>query len=572
VIYFKAIRWKNLLSTGNEFTEIVLDKSQTTLIVGENGAGKSTFLEALTFSLFGKPFRKVNKPQLVNSMNRKNMVVEVEFSIGPNFYKIVRGLKPNIFEIYQNGSLIDQSAESRDYQEVLEKQILKVNYKSFCQVVVLGSASYVPFMQLPTGQRREIIEDLLDLQVFTSMNALLKDRVYFNSERVRTAENEKKLVMEKIKLVKRHSAERAESDRKLIEDREQTIESTQKQIDDSLIKKQELLREIEDLFVKMGDENTATTSVRKINRLKQELELKVESLNKDVKFFADNTTCPTCSQEIDPQFRENHVHEKKDKVKQIQDSMPELQKKLSEAQSILDEAVKIRRSANDLKLKVATIDSQVQTYKDYIARTQREIDDIKNRVPVKGEDDLQSLENKQVELESQLRDLMDNAAVLNLTGLMLKDGGIKSKIVKQYVPIMNKFINKYLSALDFFVNFELDENFEETIKSRHRDEFSYESFSEGEKMRLNLAILFAWRAVAKLRNSINTNILVLDEVFDSSLDVNGTDEFMKMLNGLTSDTNTFIISHKTDSLTDKFENILRFTKHKNFSKLSKLIA
>ena len=567
MIRFHKIRWKNLLSTGNAFTEIQLDKAQTTLVVGENGAGKSTFLEAITFSLFGKPFRKVNKPQLVNSMTRKNLVVEVEFSIGPNSYKIVRGLKPNLFEIYQNGSLVDQSAESRDYQEVLEKQILKVNYKSFCQVVVLGSASYVPFMQLPTGQRREIIEDLLDLQVFTSMNALLKDRVYFNNERVRTAENEKRLVTEKIKLVRKHSAERAESDRKLVEDREQAIETTQMQVDDALAKKQDLLSQIEELFTKVGDENTAATSVRKINRLKQELELRVESLNKDVKFLVDNTTCPTCAQEIDPKFRDSHVHEKQDKARQIQDSMPDLVRKLDDAQAVLDEAVNIRKSANELKLKVSTLDSQIKTYRDYIARTQVEIDSIKNRVPVQGEDDLPSLESKQSELEKELRTLMDDAAVFNLTGLMLKDGGIKSKIVKQYVPIMNKLINKYLSALDFFVNFELDESFEETIKSRYRDDFSYESFSEGEKMRLNLAILFAWRAIAKLRNSINTNILVLDEVFDSSLDVNGTDEFMKMLNGLTADTNTFIISHKTDSLTDKFQNILRFTKHNNFSKM-----
>ena len=318
-------------------------------------------------------------------------------------------------------------------------------------MVVLGSVSYVPFMQLPTGQRREIIEDLLDLQVFTSMNALLKDRVYFNNERVRTAENEKRLVTEKIKLVRKHSAERAESDRKLVEDREQAIETTQMQVDDALAKKQDLLSQIEELFTKVGDENTAATSVRKINRLKQELELRVESLNKDVKFLVDNTTCPTCAQEIDPKFRENHVHEKQDKARQIQDSMPDLVRKLDDAQAVLDEAVNIRKSANELKLKVSTLDSQIKTYRDYIARTQVEIDSIKNRVPVQGEDDLPSLESKQSELEKELRTLMDDAAVFNLTGLMLKDGGIKSKIVKQYVPIMNKLINKYLSALDFFV-------------------------------------------------------------------------------------------------------------------------
>jgi DNA repair exonuclease SbcCD ATPase subunit len=566
-IHFKYIRWKNLLSTGNEFTEIQLDRAQTTLIVGENGAGKSTFLEALTFSLFGKPFRKVNKPQLVNSMTRKNLVVEVEFSIGPNSYKIARGLKPNLFEIYQNGSLVDQSAESRDYQEVLEKQILKVNYKSFCQVVVLGSASYVPFMQLPAGQRREIIEDLLDLQVFTSMNALLKDRVYFNSERVRTTEIDKKLMAEKIKLVRKHSDERAESDRKLIEDREQAIESTQKQVDEALAKKESLLKDVEDLFAKMGDENAAVVSVRKINRLKQELELRVESLNKDVKFLVDNTTCPTCAQEIDPKFRESHVHEKQGRAQQINESMPDLTKKLADAQAVLDEAVNIRKSVNELKLKVSTLDSQVKTYRDYIARTQTEIDSIKNRVPVKSDDDLPSLEKKQSDLELQLRTLMDDAAVLNLAGLMLKDGGIKSKIVKQYVPIMNKFINSYLAKMDFFCEFYIDENFEEIIKSRYRDEFSYESFSEGEKLRIDLALLFTWRAVAKLRNSINTNLLILDEVLDSSLDQNGADEFLKLIKSMIDGNNTFIISHKTDQVSDHFSSIIKFTKHRNFSRI-----
>lgn len=568
MIKFKTIRWKNLLSTGNEFTEIQLDKSQTTLIVGENGAGKSTFLEALTFSLFGKPFRKINKPQLVNSMTRKNMVVEVEFSVGINSYKVVRGLKPGVFEIYMNGTMMNQSAESRDYQEVLEKQILKVNYKSFCQVVVLGSASYVPFMQLPTGQRREIIEDLLDLQVFTIMNNLLKDKVYFNNEHVRSADTDRKLLTEKIKLVKKHSAEREEDDRKVIEDREQAIETTQKQIDDANAKRVELGKQAEVMILSMGDERAAMASVRKIGKLKQELELKVESLNEDVEFLSKNTTCPTCAQEIDPEFRESHVHEKHSKIEKINQSMPDLIRKMDEAQAVVDNVAEVKNKISDIRLKISTLDSQIRTYEDYIARTRREIDDIKNRPRKAGSDNVEELQEQLHEVEKNLTSLMEESEVLNLTGLMLKDGGIKSKIVKQYVPIMNRFINKYLSALDFFVQFEIDENFEETIKSRGRDDFSYESFSEGEKMRLNLAILFAWRAIAKLRNSINTNILVLDEVFDSSLDVNGTDEFMKMLNGLTADTNTFIISHKTDAMIDKFETVLKFTKVKNFSKLA----
>lgn len=567
MIKFKCIRWKNLLSTGNDFTEIQLDKSQTTLVVGENGAGKSTFLEALTYSLFGKPFRKINKPQLINSMNRKGLVVEVEFNVSGNSYKVVRGMKPNLFEIYMNGNLMNQSADNKDYQEVLEKQILKVNYKSFCQVVVLGSASYVPFMQLPTGQRREIIEDLLDLQVFTIMNGLLKDKMYFNAEDIKSTESHKILLSEKIKLVKKHSAEREEDDRRIIEDREHAIETTREQIKDVKKKRENFIKEIEVLMFNMGDDRVAAGNVRKINKIKQELELKVDSLNYDVNFLSENTTCPTCTQEIDPEFRKAHVHEKQEKIQKINDAMPDLIKKLDDAQATLDSIAETRNKINDIRLKISTIDTQVKTYDDYIKRTEREIEDIRNRPRNSSGENLESLQEELHETEKKLTELMQDSEVLNLTGLMLKDGGIKSKIVKQYVPIMNKFINKYLAALDFFVQFELDENFQETIKSRFRDDFSYESFSEGEKMRLNLAILFAWRSIAKLRNSINTNILVLDEVFDSSLDINGTDEFMKMLNELTGDTNTFIISHKTDAMIDKFETVLKFTKVKNFSKL-----
>jgi len=567
MIKFKCIRWKNMLSTGNMFTEIQLDKSQTTLIVGENGAGKSTFLEALTYSLFGKPFRKINKPQLVNSINRKNMVVEVEFDVSGNSYRVVRGMKPNVFEIYMNGTLMNQSAENKDYQDILERQILKVNYKSFCQVVVLGSASYVPFMQLPTGQRREIIEDLLDLQVFTIMNGLLKDKIYFNNEAIRNTENNRRILDEKIKLVKKHSAEREEDDRRLIEDREQAIASTQKQIDDAKAKRADLVVKIEALILSLDSKNEAVDNYKKFNRVKQELEIKIKNLNEEVEFLSKNTTCPTCAQEIDPDFKEVHVHEKQESIQKIDRAMPDLVKRLDDITEIINQDTKNRNDISRMRVEVSTIDSQIQTYDDYILRTRKEIENVRNRPGNSSGGDLESLEKELADSDKQLTKLMEESEVLNLTGLMLKDGGIKSKIVKQYVPIMNKFINKYLSALEFFVQFELDENFQETIRSRGRDTFSYESFSEGEKMRLNLGILFAWRAIAKLRNSINTNILVLDEVFDSSLDVNGTDEFMKMLNGLTGDTNTFIISHKTDTLNDKFESVLKFVKTQNFSKL-----
>jgi len=567
MIKFHTIRWKNLLSTGNEFIQIDLDKLRTALIVGENGAGKSTFLEALTYSLFGKPFRKINKSQLVNSMTRKNMLIEVEFSIGTKKYKVVRGIRPNVFEIYVNGDLMDQSSESKDYQEILEKQILKVNYKSFCQVVVLGSASYVPFMQLPAGQRREIIEDLLDLQVFTVMNNLLKDKMYLNTEDIRNAENSRKLLDEKIKIVRKHTAERDEDDRRVIEDREQVIDSTQKQIDEAVARRESLVRDAEKLLGSICDEKSAIETVKKIGRLKHELEIRSTSLSTEIKFFDENTTCPTCSQEIDPEFREKHVHEKKEKVSKIESSMPDLLKKLDEAQEAVDKIGQTKNSIGDIRVKLSTIDSQTDTYKDYIARTKREIDDIKNRKRTSVFEDISDLEKQLLQIDKKLTELSEAGEILSLSGLMLKDGGIKSKIVKQYIPVMNQFINKYLSALDFFVQFELDENFNETIKSRFRDEFSYESFSEGEKLRLNLAILFAWRAIAKMRNSINTNILVLDEVFDSSLDYNGADEFMKMLTSLTEETNCFVISHRTDAMVDRFESVLRFSKVKNFSKL-----
>lgn len=567
MIKFSVIRWKNLLSTGNEFIEIRLDKSMMTLIVGENGAGKSTFLEALTFVLFSKPFRKINKPQLVNSMTKKNLLVEVEFTVGPNAYKVVRGLRPNIFEIYMNGALMNQSAESKDYQEVLEKHILKVNYKSFCQVVVLGSASYVPFMQLPAGQRREIIEDLLDLQVFTTMNQILKDKLSLNNMVINESEAKRVLINEKIKMVKKHSAEREENDRRIIEDRETAIESTQNQIVSASKKRTTALNNIETLLASIGDEQAAANNVTKMQRLKRDLEIKVDNLRHDVNFLSNNTTCPTCAQEIDPEFRETHVHEKNGKIVTITGALPDLVNKLDQAQDILKQSIKTHNKINEIRVEVSTYDNQIKMYEEYIARTRKEIEDMKNRTRTINTDDLTELETQLQEVEKKLTGLLEDSEVMNLSALMLKDGGIKSKIVKQYIPIMNKFINKYLSTLDFFVQFELNESFEETIKSRFRDAFSYESFSEGEKMRLNLAILFAWRAIAKLRNSINTNILVLDEVFDSSLDVNGTDEFMKMLNGLTEDTNTFIISHKTDAMVDKFDNILRFTKVKNFSKM-----
>jgi len=399
------------------------------------------------------------------------------------------------------------------------------------------------------------------------MNNLLKDRMYLNTEDIRNAENSRKLLDEKIKIVRKHTAERDEDDRRVIEDREQAIDSTKKQIDEAVARRESLVRDAEKLLASICDEKSAIETVKKIGRLKHELEIRSTSLSTEIKFFDENTTCPTCSQEIDPEFREKHVHEKKEKVSKIESSMPDLLKKLDQAQEAVDKIGQTKNSIGDIRVKLSTIDSQTDTYKDYIARTKREIDDIKNRKRTSVFEDISDLEKQLLQIDKKLTELSEAGEILSLSGLMLKDGGIKSKIVKQYIPVMNQLINKYLSALDFFVQFELDENFNETIKSRFRDEFSYESFSEGEKLRLNLAILFAWRAIAKMRNSINTNILVLDEVFDSSLDYNGADEFMKMLTSLTEETNCFVISHRTDAMVDRFESVLRFSKVKNFSKL-----
>lgn len=567
MIVFKKIRWKNFLSTGNLFTEIELNKSATTLIVGENGAGKSTLLDALSFALFNKPFRKINKPLLLNSITKKDLVVEIEFSIGPNNYKIIRGIKPNVFEVYQNGSLLNQSADSKDYQEILEKQILKINFKSFCQVVVLGSASFVPFMSLPTGQRREIIEDLLDLQIFTSMNTILKQRITTNAEDLIKQEANKTIVEEKIKLVRSHLIEVQNNNDKIIAEKNDRIAQTNLQVNDLNDEYWSLKNKRQSLEEKTVDEKELSSSMKKLTALKHKFEAHLSSQKDQIKFFTDHDNCPTCKQTIDESFKCDMVETNQQKVKELEENLELVAKNYIETNDKINELMNIQTEISTLKMEEHKLATKITSLVDYRTQLENEINSIQKNVTEDKSEQLNALVDELKEADTLLNELHDLKQTYQAVSVLLKDGGIKAKIIKQYIPIINKLINKYLSSMDFFVQFELNEEFNETIKSRFRDEFSYASFSEGEKMRINLAILFTWRAVAKLRNSISTNILIMDEVMDSSLDSNGTEEFMKVLTQLAADTNTFIISHKTDQLYDKFTTVIKFEKHKNFSRI-----
>lgn len=568
MILFKKIRYKNLLSTGNLFTEIDLNTHNTSLIVGENGAGKSTILDALSFVIFGKAFRKINKAQLINTITQKNLVVEVEFSIGTNNYKIIRGAKPNIFEVYQNDIILNQSAEMKDYQEILEKQIMKVNHKSFCQVVVLGSATFQSFMQLNTAQRREIIEDLLDLQIFTTMNSLLKDKVLINSDSLNTCSNNKKIAEEKIKLIREHMQEMQNNNDAIIAEKKERIEETKSQLEILTAQQNNINEEAKELASQTANLETLENKMTKLQSLKHKIEANLAIVNKEVAFFNSHDNCPTCKQEIDHDFKCEAIDTRNTNITEIQDGLDKLSAEYDKVNSEIKNMNLINNQVRQKVINYHVIDTKINSLNTYVKQLNNEINSIQKTVEEQDNTKIGDLEKEFSDIEKTHSELSEERQLLNAAGVLLKDGGIKSKIIKQYIPVINKLINKYLSAMEFMCQFELDENFNETIKSRYRDVFSYESFSEGEKMRIDLAILFTWRAVSKLRNSINTNLLIMDEVFDSSLDSNGTEEFLKILNSLTFDTNTFIISHKTDQLFDKFERVIKFEKHKNFSRIA----
>lgn len=570
MIYFKCIRWKNLLSTGNSFTEVVFDRHRTTLIIGENGAGKSTILDALSFVLFGKPFRKVNKNQLINSINGKGTEVQIEFSVGKKEYLVKRGIKPNVFEIYCDDQLIDQNADVKEYQEMFERQILKLNHKSFSQIVILGSASFVPFMQLPSAHRRDIIEDLLDIQIFSTMHSLLKDKISVNRIKSTDVEYNIKSAADKIEMHKKYIESLKQNNDDIIAQKQAKIVEFELDIAKASAEIGTLSTTIDDEQAKITDHEKVKNKLAQVSKLSSQLETKISKIEKDIGFFEDHNDCPTCRQSIDNDHKHSIVDENKIKASEIEQAQTLLKQEYDALSERLTEISNVILNISELNKKVSNLNVQVQTWNKFIADIKVEIASLE--INTKHIDDntseISSLKSQLKTHIGEKEELVRDKQVYDVASVMLKDSGIKTKIVRQYIPIINKLINKYLAAMDFFVNFELNENFEETIKSRFRDEFTYESFSEGEKMRIDLALLFAWRAVAKLRNSASTNLLIMDEVFDSSLDSSGTDEFLKILNGITSDTNTFIISHKGDQLFDKFDHTIKFEKHKNFSRIA----
>lgn len=569
MIYFRNIKWQNFLSTGNSFTQVDFTRNRSTLIVGENGSGKSTILDALSFALYGKPFRKINKPQLVNSINQKGLEVGLEFTIGSKHYRVRRGIKPNIFEVYQNGTLINQDAESKDYQEMFEKNILKLNHKSFSQIVILGSASFVPFMQLSAANRREIIEDLLDIQIFSTMNVLLKDKIADNKSSIVDIDYNLKLTGEKIDMLKKHINILKTNNDELIKQKQIKIKEYESEIEKVSAEIETNTNEQKTLNTSISDQSKVQTKLRTLETLATQLDSKISKLEKEVEFFTDHNDCPTCRQGIEHEHKEDIIKRDNTQINEVREGKAKLAEEYNKLNARLSEIAQILQKISDLNTIISNSNVQISTWNKFIVDLKAEITDLEKDVSSNEDtsEELKGLKDTLKELLQQREQLVKDKQVLDVAAILLKDTGIKTKIIKQYIPIMNKLINKYLASMDFFVNFELNENFEEVIKSRFRDEFSYESFSEGEKMRIDLALLFTWRAIAKLRNSASTNLLIMDEVFDSSLDNAGTDEFLKILQSLTSDTNTFIISHKGDQLFDKFEHVLKFEKHKNFSRM-----
>ena len=567
MIKFEKVRWKNFLSTGNQFTEIDLNRNETTLIIGENGAGKSTVLDALCFALFGKPFRTISKSQLVNTVNAMETVVEIEFSIASRNYKVVRSIKPNKFEIWQNDIMINQEANSRDYQKILEQQILKLNYRSFTQVVILGSSTFVPFMQLKAKFRREVVEDLLDIKIFSTMNLLLKQRLKDLVTELQEVEYNHKLCNEKISMQSTHIENIKNNADLIIKEKQSNYESNSIELDKKVNNKKSLEQKQKELFSSVEDQINIESKDVKLKDLRSTLTEKQKEKDRMIKFLSENEDCPACEQHIDKEFKSQMISAKETEKKEIVDGLTKMEEELNKTQSRLNEISKVTNEIQDNSIQIASLNTSIQELEKYQVKLSEEILELeKSTIDNSDEEQLKKLQEEFEGIEKNRKDLKEEKVYKEASKAMLQDTGIKTKIIKQYLPIMNQLINKYLASMEFYVNFSLDENFDETIKSRFRDNFNYASFSEGEKMRIDLALLFTWRAIAKMKNSTNTNLLILDEIFDSSLDSAGTDEFLKILNTLEGE-NVFVISHKQDVLVDKFKHTLKFEKNKNFSKM-----
>ena len=568
MILFEKIRWKNFLSTGNQFTEINFQKHNTTLIVGSNGAGKSTVLDALTFSLFGKPFRKINKPQLINSVNEKDCLVEVYFSIGTTNWKVVRGIKPNLFEIYRNDSLLDQSSATSDQQRWLEQNVLKMNYKSFTQIVILGSSTFVPFMQLSAANRREVIEDLLDIKIFSSMNIVIKEKIRQLKEEIKTLELKKENLKDKVEMQQNFIEELENRGNANINANKEKIAKLDSEVgeyaDANIILEgymQQYTKEQENVI-------GASDKLRKLGNLKGKISQKVSTITAEHKFFTENTVCPTCTQTIEEEFRLNRIADAQDKAKELQSGYKELEEAIKEEEER-------ERQFTTLSKEITKLTHGISQNNTKIAGCQRQIRDLESEIQTITEN-LANRNSEHEKLESfkdnlkttydELASKKDTIRHYDFSYSLLKDGGVKSQIIKKYLPLINQQVNKFLQMMDFYINFTLDEEFNETVQSPIHEDFSYASFSEGEKMRIDLSLLFTWREVARFKNSVNTNLLIMDEVFDSSLDGFGTEEFLKIIRYVITNVNVFVISHKS-GLEDRFESVLRFEKLKGFSSM-----
>ena len=568
MILFKKIRWRNFLSTGNQFTEIDLIDASTNLIIGTNGAGKSTILDALTFALFNKPFRKISKGQLVNTVNEKDCVVEIEFAVSKTEWKVIRAIKPNIFEIYKDGKLLDQKAAATDQQKWLEEQVLKLNYKSFTQIVVLGSASFVPFMQLSAPNRREVIEDLLDIKIFSVMGLMLRERIRGSNERLREFSIRNNLVEEKIDMQKSFIEEIEATGKKDISEKKKKLEEINGEINAYEGELQEMSDELNVLNKDVEMFSGSNKKLRKLGNLRGKLSQKVSTITEEHKFFTDNTVCPTCTQSIEESFRIDKINDAKSKAKELEKGYKELEEAIrleeereNQFKEFTSEASKLTHEISKTSTRISGLQNQTRDIEQEIQRIreQRESRTTERHALDKLVGELEALQKDQSKEN-------ENNIYNDFAYSLMKDGGVKSKIIKRYLPLMNQQVNKYLQLMDFYINFSLDEEFKETVKSPVHDKFVYESFSEGEKMRIDLSLLFTWREIARMKNSANTNLLILDEIFDSSLDGFGTEYFTKIIKYVVSDANVFVISHKTDDIIDQFDNVIRFDKVKGFSK------
>jgi len=568
MILFEKIRWKNFLSTGNQYIEVELDKDSTTLIIGTNGAGKSTVLDALTFSLFNKPFRKISKSQLINTVNEKDCRVEVEFSMAETEWKVVRGIKPNLFEIHRNGICMDQFANANDQQKWLEQNVVKMNYKSFTQIVILGSSNFVPFMQLSATNRREVIEDLLDIKIFSSMNNLIKDKMRGVKDEVRTLELKKESLNDKVTMQTEFITELEQQGKNRIQDNNTKINTLFEESDNYVKINEELENNVHDLTKEQEKVTGATEKLRKLGTIKGTLSNKVSTITKKHKFFEDNTVCPTCKQDIEEEIRLNNISDAQDKIKELQSGYQELEEAIKKEEEREHHFTKLSKE-------ITTLTHGISKNNTHISGCQRQIRDLESEIQKLTEqlanrntehENLESFKDNLGKTYEALASKKDTINYHDFSYSLLKDGGVKSKIIKKYLPLINQQVNRYLQMMDFYINFTLDEEFNETVQSPIHDNFSYASFSEGEKMRIDLALLFTWREVARYKNSVNTNLLIMDEVFDSSLDGFGTEEFLKIIRFVIKDANVFVISHKT-GMDDRFGSVLKFEKIKGFSRL-----